>query len=225
MASYNRVIMMGNLTRDPELRQLSSGQSVCRLGIASNRQFKNRQTGMMVQEVCFVDVDVWGAQAESCNQYLQKGRGVLIEGRLKLDSWVDNDGQRRSKHSIVADRVTFMPSQSTADVGASDTDFDFGASSSKSSAGRSNPQRPVAEPAVSRRATAEPVKEEPKATTEASATGSPVPGSPVPGSPATSAAATSAPAAEAKAQQESASTSSGEVNFKDQEPFEDDLPF
>jgi len=109
MASYNRVIIMGNLTRDPEYKQLSSGQAVCRLGVASNRNFKNRQTGTLTQEVCFVDVDVWGAQAESCNQYLQKGRGVLVEGRLKLDSW-EQDGQKRSKHSIVADRVTFLSS-------------------------------------------------------------------------------------------------------------------
>lgn len=117
MASYNRVIIMGNLTRDPEHRQLASGQAVCRLGLASNRQFKNKQTGMMVQEVCFVDVDVWGPQAESCNQYLQKGRPVLVEGRLKLDSWVDNDGQRRSKHSIVADRVTFLGTTAQAEQG------------------------------------------------------------------------------------------------------------
>ncbi len=121
MASYNRVIIMGNLTRDPEHRQLTSGQSVCRLGLASNRQFKNRQTGAMVQEVCFVDIDVWGAQADSCSQYLQKGRSVLVEGRLKLDNWVDNDGQRRSKHSIVADRVTFLPTSASqeSDIGES----------------------------------------------------------------------------------------------------------
>lgn len=100
--------MLGNLTRDPEYKQLATGQAVCRLGLASNRQFKNRQTGAMVQEVCFVDVDVWGPQAESCNQYLQKGRQVLVEGRLKLDSWEDTDGNKRSKHSIVADRVTFI---------------------------------------------------------------------------------------------------------------------
>lgn len=117
MASYNRVILMGNLTRDPEYKQLSSGQAVCRLGIASNRQFKNRQTGEMVQEVCFVDVDVWGAQAESTNQYLSKGRSVLVEGRLKLDTWQDQEGKNRSKHSIVADRVTFLSSGSQDDMG------------------------------------------------------------------------------------------------------------
>ena len=99
---------MGNLTRDPEYKQLTSGQAVCRLGVASNRQSKNRQTGQLTQEVCFVDVDVWGVQAESCNQYLKKGRAVLIEGRLKFDSWQEADGQRRSKHSVVADRVTFL---------------------------------------------------------------------------------------------------------------------
>lgn len=115
MASgYNRIIMVGNLTRDPELKQLSSGQSVCRLGLAANRQFRNRQSGDMVQEVCYVDVDVWGPQAESSNQYLEKGRQVLIEGRLKLDTWQDAEGKNRSKHSIVADRVVFLSSASDA---------------------------------------------------------------------------------------------------------------
>jgi len=116
MSSYNRVIMMGNLTRDPDFKNLASGQGVCRLSVASNRQFKNRQNGQMVQEVCFVDVDVWGAQAESCSKFLAKGRPVLIEGRLKFDTWEDNDGKKQSKHSIVADRVTFLNSGAQADV-------------------------------------------------------------------------------------------------------------
>ncbi len=124
MASYNRVIMMGNLTRDPELKQLNSGQSVCRLGLASNRQFKNK-TGAMVQEVCFVDVDVWGPQADSCRQYLSKGRAVLVEGRLKLDSWQEDDGTKRSKHSIVADRVTFLPAGAQADESANEQSEEF----------------------------------------------------------------------------------------------------
>lgn len=115
-AGYNRVVLVGNLTRDPEYKQLTSGQAVCRLGLATNRQFKNRQTGNMVQEVCYIDIDVWGAQAESCNQYLQKGRPVLVEGRLKLDTWEDAQGQSRSKHSIVADRVVFLSSAEGADV-------------------------------------------------------------------------------------------------------------
>jgi single-strand DNA-binding protein len=115
MASYNRVVMIGNLTRDPDYKQLASGQAVCRLGIATNRQFKNRQTGSMVQEVCYIDIDVWGAQAESCRQYLQKGRPVLVEGRLKFDSWEDPNGQTRSKHSIVADRVVFLAAGAQAE--------------------------------------------------------------------------------------------------------------
>lgn len=108
MASFNRIIIAGNLTRDPEYKQLPSGQGVCRLGLASNRQFKNRQSGTSIQEVCYVDVDVWGPQADSCHKFLQKGRGVLIEGRLKFDTWQDAQGQTRSKHSIVADRVVFL---------------------------------------------------------------------------------------------------------------------
>ena len=108
MAGYNRIIMIGNLTRDPELKQLPSGQSVCRLNLASNRQFKNKQTGAVTQDVCFIDIDVWGAQAESCSQYLKKGRPVLVEGRLKLDTWKEADGAARSKHAIVAERVVFL---------------------------------------------------------------------------------------------------------------------
>ena len=120
MAGYNRIVMVGNLTRDPEYKTLTSGQAVCRLGLAANRQFKNRQTGDMVQEVCYVDIDVWGAQAESCRQYLQKGRQVLVEGRLKLDTWQDQEGKNRSKHSIVADRVVFL-SQTAADEAGEST--------------------------------------------------------------------------------------------------------
>lgn len=108
MANFNRVIMVGNLTRDPELRQLPSGQNVCRFGLASSRQYRNKQTGDMVQDVCFIDTEVWGLQAENCKQYLAKGRPVLVEGRLKFDSWQAPDGSPRSKHLIVADRVVFM---------------------------------------------------------------------------------------------------------------------
>jgi len=108
MTTYNKVFLIGNLTRDPEMRQLPSGQSICRLGIATNRQFKNKQTGAVTQEVCFIDVDVWGAQAESCRQFLQKGKQVLIEGRIKYDQWKDQSGQNKSKHSIVADSVQFL---------------------------------------------------------------------------------------------------------------------
>lgn len=123
MASFNRVIILGNLTRDPEYKQLNSGQATCRLGLASNRQFKNKQTGSLVQEVCYVDIDVWGAQAESCRQYLQKGRAILVEGRLKFDSWKDANGQSRSKLSIVADSVIFLASSSPSSELTSISDY------------------------------------------------------------------------------------------------------
>jgi len=120
MASFNRIIIMGNLTRDPELKQLSSGQSLCRLGLASNRQYRNKQSGDLSQEVCFIDVDVWGSQAENCKQYLAKGRPVLVEGRLKFDTWQSTDGSTRSKHTIVAERVVFMAGASVEQETSSD---------------------------------------------------------------------------------------------------------
>ncbi len=123
MASFNRIIIIGNLTRDPDYKQLASGQAVCRIGLATNRQFKNKQSGSMIQEVCYIDVDVWGAQAESCRQYLQKGRPALVEGRLKFDSWEDANGQTRSKHSIVADRVVFLSSNQGADSISDEKEF------------------------------------------------------------------------------------------------------
>ncbi len=108
MAGYNKVVMVGNLTRDPELKQVGAA-NVCRMSLASNRSYKNRQTGAVVQEVCYVDIVVWGPQADNCAQYLQKGRPVLIEGRLKFDSWKDaTDGKMRSKHSIMAENVVFL---------------------------------------------------------------------------------------------------------------------
>jgi len=129
MADFNRVILIGNLTRDPEHKQLPSGQGVCRLGLASNRQYRNKQTGAMVQEVCFIDIDVWGPQAESCKQYLQKGRPVLIEGRLKFDSWQDTAGQTRSKHSVVADRVVFLGTAGSVEIDSAEQNQTVGAAS------------------------------------------------------------------------------------------------
>lgn len=119
MAGYNKVVMVGNLTRDPELKQVGAG-NVCRMSLASNRQYKNRQTGAVVQEVCYVDIVVWGPQADNCAQYLQKGKPVLVEGRLKFDSWKDTDGKMRSKHSIVADSVVFLGAGQLAETTSMD---------------------------------------------------------------------------------------------------------
>ena len=105
---FNKVFIAGNLTRDPELRMAGS-TSVVTLGIASNRTFTRSGSTEREEETTFVDVDVWGRQAETCNQYLSKGRMVLVEGRLKMDKWQDKDGNNRSKLKVVAERVNFMP--------------------------------------------------------------------------------------------------------------------
>jgi single-strand DNA-binding protein len=179
MAGYNRIIIVGNLTRDPDYKQLASGQAVCNLGLASNRQYKNKQTGMMVQEVCFIDADVFGPQAESCKQFLQKGRPVLVEGRLKFDSWETPEGQKRSKYAIVADRVVFLGAGSGA--GAGDGDYE----STKGSVGKS--------PAGS--------KQQSSAVDEFDFS------------------------EEEAAPAKKSTKKSGEISFKDEPPFQDDLPF
>ena len=106
MAGFNRVFLMGNLTRDPELRYVPSGAPVATFGLAVNRTFVT-QHGDKKDEVCFVRVVVFGKQAESCSQYLTKGRLVFIEGRLQYRAW-EQEGQKRSTLDIVADRVQFL---------------------------------------------------------------------------------------------------------------------
>ena len=108
MASLNKVFLLGNLTRDPDLRGLPSGQSVCELGIAVSRRFIGNN-GQEVEDTCFVDVVVWGKPAQNCKQYLTKGSQVMIEGRLQLDRWEDrNGGGQRTKLRVVAEQVQFM---------------------------------------------------------------------------------------------------------------------
>ena len=107
MASFNRVILMGNLTRDPELRYLPSNMAVCDIGLATNRRFKDKD-GNQREEVCFVDVTAFGRQAEVIKQYMSKGRPILIEGRLRYDSWTGQDGQKRSKLGVVVENFQFV---------------------------------------------------------------------------------------------------------------------
>lgn len=105
--SFNRVLLAGNLTRDPEVRVLSGDKSVASFGLAVNRKFKSND-GQLKEEVTFVDIEAWGRTAELVGQYLTKGRGCFVEGRLKLDSWDDKEsGQKRSKLKIVAESVQF----------------------------------------------------------------------------------------------------------------------
>ena len=108
-ASFNRVILVGNLTRDPELRYTPSGTAVSDIGLAVNDRRKN-QAGEWVDETTFVDITLWGRTAEIASEYLTKGSSALIEGRLKLDTW-ETDGQKRSKVEIVADTFQFLDSR------------------------------------------------------------------------------------------------------------------
>ena len=111
MNSVNHVMVLGNLTRDPELRYTPSGTAVCQLGVALNRRWRD-QAGELQQEVTFVDVTVWSKQAETVAQYLTRGRAVAIEGRLQQDTWETEGGERRSRLKVVAQRVTFLSSAS-----------------------------------------------------------------------------------------------------------------
>jgi single-strand DNA-binding protein len=110
MASFNKVILMGNLTRDPELRYTSKGTAIAKIGLAVNRVWRT-ETGEQKEEVTFVDVDAFGKQAETIGQYLKKGRPVLVEGRLKLDTWDDKQsGQKKSKLGVVLETFQFLGS-------------------------------------------------------------------------------------------------------------------
>ncbi|MBC7352080.1 MAG: single-stranded DNA-binding protein [Thermogutta sp.] len=106
MASFNRVILVGNLTRDPEVRYTPSGTAVCDIGIAVNERRKS-STGEWIEEVVYVDVTLWGRTAEVAGEYLTKGSPVLIEGRLRLDTW-EKEGEKRSKLRVVADRMQML---------------------------------------------------------------------------------------------------------------------
>ncbi|NQT75305.1 MAG: single-stranded DNA-binding protein [Candidatus Omnitrophica bacterium] len=106
MANLNKVFLMGNLTRDPELRYVPSGAPVATFGLAVNRRYVTQQ-GEKKDEVCFVRVVVFGKQAESCSQHLSKGRLVFVEGRLQYRSW-EQEGQKRTSLDVVADRVQFL---------------------------------------------------------------------------------------------------------------------
>jgi single-strand DNA-binding protein len=108
MASFNKVMLMGNLTRDPELRYTSNGSAVTSFGLAVNRKFK--QGDEWKDDVCFVDITVWGKQGENCAEYLSKGRPAFIEGFLKFSTW-ESDGQKRNKLEVVANTVQFLGSR------------------------------------------------------------------------------------------------------------------
>lgn len=107
MASFNRVILVGNLTRDIELRYTPSQMAVTDIGLAVNDRRKNQQ-GEWIEETTFVDITLWGRTAEVASEYLKKGSNVLIEGRLKLDSWTGNDGQKKNKLRVVGEKMQML---------------------------------------------------------------------------------------------------------------------
>lgn len=107
MVSVNYVLVAGNLTRDPELRYTPNGSAVAKFGIAINRVYTTPD-GQRKEEVDFIPIVVWGKQAESCSQYLSKGRPVLVDGRLQFSSWEGQDGMKRSRIEVVANRVQFL---------------------------------------------------------------------------------------------------------------------
>ena len=113
MASFNKVILVGNLTRDPEVRYTTGGTAVTDLGIAVNRQWTDKTSNERKEETTFIDVTLWGRQAEIAGEYLNKGRQVLIEGRLHLDQWDDREtGQKRSKLKVVGESMSMLGSRS-----------------------------------------------------------------------------------------------------------------
>jgi len=117
MASYNRVILIGNLTRDPELRYTPTGTAVTEFGLAVNDRRKNSQTGEWIEDTQFIDITMWARQAEIAAEYLTKGSPVFIEGRLKYDSW-EKEGQKHSKLRVVGERMQFIGARGEGGTGA-----------------------------------------------------------------------------------------------------------
>ena len=111
--SFNKVILMGNLTRDPEVRELPGGGSVTTLGLAVNEKWTTKD-GEKREDVCFVDVDAFGRQGEVVMEYFGKGKPSLVEGKLRFRTWEDGDGNKRSKHSLVLDRFSFVGSRESS---------------------------------------------------------------------------------------------------------------
>ena len=131
MANFNKVLLVGNLTRDPELKHTPSNQAVAQIGLAVNRNYQTKD-GEKREETTFVDCEAWGRTAEVMCQYLAKGRPVLVEGRLKLDQWQDKDGNNRSKLKVVIENFQFLGGRGEGGQGG-------GGQSNYASSGNSGP--------------------------------------------------------------------------------------
>lgn len=119
---YNKIIMVGNLTRDIELRYIPSGTAVANTAIATNRKYKTK-SGESAEEVCFVDITIFGRTAEIANQYLKRGSKILIEGRLKFDQWNNQNGEKRSKHSIQVETMQMLDSRGDSNNSGSQSPY------------------------------------------------------------------------------------------------------
>ena len=116
MASYNKVILMGNLTRDPELKIIPNGTSVCEFGMAMNESYTDKNTGEKKDVPCFVDVEVWGNQAEVVEKYFTKGKPIMLEGSLVFQSWETDEGQKRSRLKVRLQRFQFVGRKDDDDI-------------------------------------------------------------------------------------------------------------
>lgn len=149
MASFNKVIIVGNLTRDPEVRFIPSGSAVCDISLAVNSQWTDKRSNERKEEVTFVEVTLWGRTAEIAGEYLAKGRPVLIEGRLQQDSWEDKEtGQKRSKLKVVAESMQLLGSRDggssggpASSGGASGNSASRGPAKPAAAQSRTSPQR------------------------------------------------------------------------------------
>jgi single-strand DNA-binding protein len=145
MASYNKVILVGNLTRDPELRHIPSGTAVTDLGLAVNRTWTDRNTNQRSEETTFVDVTCWGRTAEIACEYLRKGRPVLVEGRLQMDEWNDREtGAKRTKLKVVCDNMQMLGSRNEGNSGGGGG----GGGSYQPPPQSDGPQQPASNPVV-----------------------------------------------------------------------------
>jgi single-strand DNA-binding protein len=132
MASFNKVMLIGNVTRDPEVKYTPKGSAVADLGLAINRTYQN-QSGEKVEEVTYLDVELWGRLAEIAGEYAKKGRPIFIEGRLRMDSWEDKQsGQKRNRLKVVGEGLQLLGSR-PGTPGGSPGDFETEAPASKSS--------------------------------------------------------------------------------------------
>lgn len=121
MANFNKVILIGNLTREPELRVTPGGLSICKFGLAVNRNFTDKE-GNKREETTFVDIDSFGKQAEVISKYMSKGRPIMVEGRLKLDQWESKEGEKRSKLGVVLEQFQFMGGRGEGEGGSGQDD-------------------------------------------------------------------------------------------------------